>query len=132
MIDAGYGSSSRFYERAASKLAMAPQTYGRGGAGMEIAYAIVDSPLQRLLVAATQQGVCAVYLGASDPELERELKAEYPAAMFSASHSGLKRWASEIVRHLQGRRPRLELPLDVQAAAFQWQVWIGASRPTLR
>ena len=128
MIDAGYGSSSRFYERAAAKLAMKPQTYGRGGAGMDIAYAIVDSPLERLLVAATAKGVCAVYMASSDAALERELENEYPAARLSASHSGLKKWAAEIVRHLEGRRPRLDLPLDVQATAFQWQVWNALSK----
>src|SRR5262249_5118233 len=59
MFDAGYGSSSRFYERAAPKLGMLPTTYRRGGSGMSIKYAIVDSPLGRLLVAATARGVCA-------------------------------------------------------------------------
>jgi AraC family transcriptional regulator, regulatory protein of adaptative response / methylated-DNA-[protein]-cysteine methyltransferase len=127
MIDAGYGSSSRFYERAASKLAMPPRAYGRGGAGMEIAYAIVDSPMERLLVAATRHGVCAVYMAESDTHLERELKAEYPAATLVAGHPGLKKWAGAIVRHLEGRRPRLDLPLDVQATAFQWQVWNALS-----
>ncbi len=128
MIEAGYGSSSRFYERAASKLAMAPQAYGRGGAGMEIAHAVVDSPLGRLLVAATARGVCAVYMGSSDAALVRDLEAEYPAAALTASHAGLKRWAAEIVRHLEGRRPRLDLPLDVQGTAFKWQVWNALSK----
>ena len=123
MADAGYGSSSRFYERAASKLAMTPQTYRRGGAGSAIAYAIVDSPLGRLLVAATPRGVCAVSMAASDAELERALKAEFPAATLQPADRGLGKWAQQIVRHLEGRRPRLDLPLDVQATAFQWQVW---------
>ena len=128
MIDAGFGSSRGFYERAASKLAMTPQAYGRGGAGMEIAYAIVDSPLKRLLVAATARGICAVYLGDSDTALERELQAEYPAATRVAGHASLKKWSAEIVRHLKGRRPRLELPLDIQATAFKWQVWNALSK----
>ena len=128
MVAAGYGSSSRFYEKAASKLAMTPQTYRRGGAGKAIAYAIVDSPLDRLLVAATTNGVCAIFLGSTDAELERALKSEFPAATLEAGHRGLKKWAREIIRHLEGRRPRLELPLDVQATAFQWQVWNALSR----
>ena len=69
MLDAGYGSSSRFYERAVPKLGMAPSIYRRGGAGMEIGYTIVDSAnasLGRLLVAATSRGVCAVSMGSSD------------------------------------------------------------------
>jgi AraC family transcriptional regulator, regulatory protein of adaptative response / methylated-DNA-[protein]-cysteine methyltransferase len=128
MVDAGYGSSSRFYERAAAKLAMPPAQYRRGGAGAAIAYAIVDSPLGRLLVAATPRGVCAVSMGSSDAELSRALKAEYPAAALQPADRGLELWARQIVRHLEGRRPRLELPLDVQATAFQWQVWTALGK----
>ena len=126
MLDAGYGSSSRFYERAAPKLGMAPSVYKRGGAGMQIQYTIVDSPngaLGRLLVAATSRGVCAVAMGSSDAELARGLSREYPAATVTADAGALARWANAIVAHLAGREPRLDLPLDVQATAFQWQVW---------
>ena len=123
MFDAGYGSSSRFYERAAPKLGMSPSTYRRGGAGMSIQYAIVDSPLGRLLVAATSRGVCAVAMGSSDAELERALAREYPAATIAGDSSALATWTTEILAHLSGRQPRLDLPLDVQATAFQWQVW---------
>ena len=128
LLDAGYSSSSRFYEQAASKLAMKPPVYRRGAAGKEIAYAIGDSPLGRLLVAATSKGICAVFLSESDTKLERALKDEFPAATFAAGHTGLGTWMREIVRHLEGRRPRLELPLDIQATAFQWQVWNALSR----
>jgi AraC family transcriptional regulator, regulatory protein of adaptative response / methylated-DNA-[protein]-cysteine methyltransferase len=128
MLDAGYSSSSRFYEQAASKLAMKPQVYRRGAAGKEIAYAIGDSPLGRLLVAATSKGICAVFLSESDAKLERALRDEFPAATFAAGHTGLGKWMREIIRHLEGRRPRLELPLDIQATAFQWQVWNALSR----
>jgi AraC family transcriptional regulator of adaptative response/methylated-DNA-[protein]-cysteine methyltransferase len=126
MFDAGYGSSSRFYERAAPKLGMAPSVYRRGGAGMRIQYAIVESPnpaLGRLLVAATARGVCAVALGTADAELTRGLEREYPAATVTRDADALSRWTSAIVKHLEGRQPRLDLPLDVQATAFQWQVW---------
>src|SRR5258706_15722812 len=126
MFDAGYGSSSRFYERAAPKLGMAPSVYRRGGAGMRIQYAIVESPnpaLGRLLVAATARGVCAVALGSADAELARGLEREYPAATIARDADALSGWTSSIVKHLAGRLPRLDLPLDVQATAFQWQVW---------
>ncbi len=123
MLDAGYGSSSRFYERAAPKLGMTPSTYRRGGAGMDIRYAIVDSPLGRLLVASTTRGVCAVAMGSSDVELERALAREYPAATVGADAGRLAKWARSILAHLAGRLPRLDLPLDVRATAFQWQVW---------
>ena len=128
MLDAGYGSSSRFYERAVPKLGMAPSVYKRGGAGMDIQYTIVDAPngaLGRLLVAATARGICAVAMGASDAELTRALQREYPAASVTADAGALAQWTNAIVAHLAGREPRLDLPLDVQATAFQWQVWLA-------
>jgi AraC family transcriptional regulator, regulatory protein of adaptative response / methylated-DNA-[protein]-cysteine methyltransferase len=123
MFEAGYGSSGRFYERAAPMLGMPPSTYRRGGAGMSIRYTIVPSPLGRLLIGATSHGVCAVAMGASNAELETALAREYPAATIAADDTGLARWTREVLAHLAGRRPRLDLPLDVQATAFQWQVW---------
>ena len=123
MLEAGYGSSSRFYERAASKLGMAPKRYQRGGAGMEIHYAIADSPLGRLLVAATDRGVCVVAMGSSDRDLARSLAHEYPAATVHKDRGRLDGWIAKVLAHLSGSQPRLDLPLDVQATSFQWQVW---------
>jgi len=123
MLDAGYGSSSRFYERAAPKLGMSPSAYRRGGEGLAIAYTIVDSPLGRLLVAATARGICAIAMGSRDDELTSALAREYPAAAIAAGSSALTPWVEQVVGHLEGRLPRLDLPLDVRATAFQWQVW---------
>jgi AraC family transcriptional regulator of adaptative response/methylated-DNA-[protein]-cysteine methyltransferase len=123
MVDAGYGSSSRFYERGVPKLGMTPSTYRAGGAGARIQYTIVDSPVGRLLVAATARGICAVAMGKSDDELTRALRGEYPAAEIDPDRGRLAARANQILAHLAGRRPRLDLPLDVQATAFQWQVW---------
>jgi AraC family transcriptional regulator of adaptative response/methylated-DNA-[protein]-cysteine methyltransferase len=123
MLDAGYGSSSRFYERAVPRLGMSPRTYRSGGAGTTIRSTIVDSPLGRLLVAATERGVCAVAMGPSDTQLESALAREYPSAVIVADRGALARWTNQLLAHLAGRRPRLDLPLDVQATAFQWQVW---------
>ena len=123
MFDAGYGSSSRFYERAVPKLGMLPTTYRRGGEGMTIRFGITGSPLGRLLVAATARGVCAVAMGSSDREVEQALRREYPAATIAPDEGALAGWTTAVVEHLAGRRPALDLPLDVQATAFQWQVW---------
>ncbi len=127
MLDAGYGSSSRFYERAADRLGMAPSTYRRGGAGMTVRYAITDSPLGRLLVAATPRGVCAVAMGATDADLTAHLRREYPAASIEIDDGSLADWTSAVVAHLNGASPRLDLPLDIRATAFQWQVWRALS-----
>jgi AraC family transcriptional regulator of adaptative response/methylated-DNA-[protein]-cysteine methyltransferase len=123
MLDAGYSSSSRFYERAAPKLGMTPNTYRRGGAGMTIRSAIVASPLGRLLVAATERGVCAIAMAATDRELDAALAREYPAATIAPDDGSLAKWTNLILGHLAGKEPRLDLPVDVQATAFQWQVW---------
>jgi AraC family transcriptional regulator of adaptative response/methylated-DNA-[protein]-cysteine methyltransferase len=123
MFDAGYGSSSRFYERAVPKLGMLPSTYRRGGAGMDIRYAIVDSPVGRLLVAATARGICSIAIAASDEELTRALAREYPAAAIATDTGELSSSTTQILGHLAGRQPRIDLPLDIRATSFQWQVW---------
>ena len=123
MLEAGYGSSGRFYERAVPKLGMSPSTYRRGGAGATIGYTIVASPLGRLLVAATARGVCAVMMGATDAALKTALAREFSSATLMADRGSLSVWTRAILAHLEGRAPRLDLPLDVQATAFQWQVW---------
>lgn len=120
---AGYGSSSRVYERPPTG-GMTPALYRRGGRGVAVRYAIVRSPLGRLLVAGTERGVCAVKLGDDEGGLEDDLRREYPLATVEPDDSGsLSAWVTAIVEHLAGRRPHLDLPLDVQATAFQWKVW---------
>jgi len=123
MYDAGYGSSSRLYESAQDKLGMTPANYRRGGKEMKITYAIVNCPFGRLLVAGTQKGVCAVRLGDTDEILKTDLLSEFPAAEVTRDDRGLGTWVAQISNHLEGKRPHLDLPLDVQATAFQWTVW---------
>src|SRR5262245_34225840 len=121
--DAGYGSSSRVYERLPTGRGMTPAVYKRGAQGVDVRYAVTDSPLGRLLVAATPRGICSVKLGDSDHELTTDLRREYPAASISADRTDLARWIDAILTYLGGRRPHLDLPVDIQATAFQWKVW---------
>lgn len=123
MYAAGYGSSSRFYERAAPKLGMAPSTYKAGGAGEVVRYTCASTPLGRLLVAATVRGVCRVSVGDVDAVLVDALRAEFPGATVQRAAGNLDAAVEAVLAHLAGRTPRLDLPLDVQATAFQWQVW---------
>jgi AraC family transcriptional regulator of adaptative response/methylated-DNA-[protein]-cysteine methyltransferase len=123
---AGYGSSSRVYSDADSRLGMTPATYRRGGAGAQINYLTVQTTLGTLLVAATDRGVCAVTLGDTEKYLAAALKSEYPAAMRSrvtAPASQLAAWVEEIVAAVDGERAHPHVPLDVQASVFQWKVW---------
>ena len=124
LYEAGYSSTSRVYEHTHEQLGMTPATYARGGAGVGIAYVIIPTSLGRLLVAATERGVCRVALGDGAAALEAELVAEFPAARVVEDKSGrLTGWVSAILAYLDGREPDLDLPLDIRATAFQRRVW---------
>jgi AraC family transcriptional regulator of adaptative response/methylated-DNA-[protein]-cysteine methyltransferase len=123
LYDAGYGSSSRLYERSGRALGMTPATYRRGAPGVEIDFAIADSPLGRLLVAVTARGVCRVMIGDRDNALERDLRREYPQALVRRNVRLLTSQVRALLDHLRGRAPHIGLPIDVRATAFQWRVW---------
>lgn len=123
VYEAGYGSSSRVYERAASQLGMTPATYARGGAGTEIGYVLTPSPLGMLLVAATPRGICRIAFGDDAAALRRDLIAEFPAARIAEGSRNFAAWVARLLRHLEGREPHLDLPLDIRATAFQRRVW---------
>jgi AraC family transcriptional regulator of adaptative response/methylated-DNA-[protein]-cysteine methyltransferase len=121
--EAGYGSSSQLYERAPAHLGMTPATYRQGGRGMRIGYTIAPSPLGRLLVAATPRGLSAIMLGEDDAILAAELAGDYPQAEIFLDRSGLEGYLRQLLQHLRGEQPHLDLPLDVRATAFQRRVW---------
>jgi AraC family transcriptional regulator of adaptative response/methylated-DNA-[protein]-cysteine methyltransferase len=123
MYDVGYGSPSRLYESSTRELGMTPRQYRDGGLGKKIRYTVVHSPLGRMLVGATDRGVCAIQFGESVPELERSLKREYPFAELEYDPVPLLGWLEQLNRHLAGERPRLDLPVDIQATVFQRRVW---------
>jgi len=123
---AGYGSSSRAYEDSTTRIGMTPATYKRGGAGAVIEYVITTTSLGKLLVAATERGVCAVTLGDDDETLERALEREYPAATRTRADepsSALRTWVEAVASSVDGTSARHEVSLDVQGTAFQWKVW---------
>jgi AraC family transcriptional regulator of adaptative response/methylated-DNA-[protein]-cysteine methyltransferase len=123
---AGYGSSSRVYGDSDQRLGMTPATYRRGGAGAHIDYVTARTSLGTLLVGATDRGVCAVTLGNNAKTLEDALESEYPAATrahVANPSSSLALWVAEIIEAVDSDRVRLDIPLDIQASAFQWKVW---------
>jgi len=123
LYDSGFNSSSRVYEHAVEELGMTPATYGRGGRGVKIDYTIAASPLGRLLVAVTERGVCAVRMGDTDAELEKDLREEFPAAAIERDDARLQETVKKVLQHLTNNEPHLDLPLDIRATAFQRQVW---------
>jgi AraC family transcriptional regulator, regulatory protein of adaptative response / methylated-DNA-[protein]-cysteine methyltransferase len=123
LYETGYGSSSRVYERSNAQLGMTPATYQKGGKGMKLEYTIAKSPVGKVLVAATARGVSAVYLGDAQNKLLAELKNEYPQAEISEAAGSTQRWVREIVQRIEGKPAQEDLPLDLQATAFQRRVW---------
>lgn len=121
MADAGYGSSSRLYERTDEQLGMTPGNYRRGGAGVLIRYTTVGTVAGTMLLAATERGVCSIQFG---DEPERLIETEFPNALVERDDSEqLVDWARQVAAHLEGTRPNTDLPLDIQATAFQRLVW---------
>lgn len=135
LYDAGYGSSSRLYERTASQLGMTPDRYRRGAVATSIRYACAASPLGRMLVAATEKGICAIHFAATDDDLVEGLKREFPFAIRKEDRDSMQVWVGALLSQLDGHAPSRELPLDIQATAFQRRVWsylqslpLGATR----
>src|ERR1039457_346278 len=108
LYDAGFGSPSRLYEKAGPHLGMTPGAYRRGGAGMTTQYAIVPSPLGRLLVAATARGLCSVRFGESASELERELREEFRAAEIRRDDAALQPYLQPLLASLRGENATID------------------------
>ena len=123
IYDAGFGSSSRLYERSDEHLGMTPSTYKKGGTGMTIFYSVVDCPLGQLLVAVTERGICKISLGDTRDELIAIMESEFNKAERIADDAGVGYWVEKIIAYLEGWEPHLDLPLDIRATAFQMKVW---------
>lgn len=123
IYEAGFGSSSRVYERSARTLGMTPAQYAAGGEGSTVSYVCAPCDVGRVLVAATERGVCAVKLGDDDRELVRILISEFPGASIAEGDARMRTWVAEIVAAIGGRQPSIALPLDIRGTAFQLRVW---------
>ncbi|PQV63623.1 DNA-O6-methylguanine--protein-cysteine S-methyltransferase /Transcriptional regulator Ada [Abditibacterium utsteinense] len=121
--EAGFGSSRALYQRAPSVLGMTPASYGKGGAGAAINFAISSCELGEILVARTTIGVCSVALGDDEFSLETALRAEFFAAQIARDDAKLGAEIEAVLRLLRGQEPSALLPLDVRATAFQARVW---------
>jgi AraC family transcriptional regulator of adaptative response/methylated-DNA-[protein]-cysteine methyltransferase len=127
IYDAGFGSSSRVYERVDTRLGMTPAQYRGGGKDVAITYVSADSALGRMMIGATDRGLCFVQFAGRDEDLLALLRAEYPAArlepMREPHPQPFESWMTALRGHLAGQQPRLDLPLDLRATAFQMKVW---------
>jgi AraC family transcriptional regulator of adaptative response/methylated-DNA-[protein]-cysteine methyltransferase len=126
--EAGFASGRRVYEAADDALGMTPGAYRRRGVGVTIHYTLVRTSLGLLLVAVTERGICSVSLGDDEEALVGALHAEYPAAELARATDADDRLVDAVVAHVEGRARREDLPLDLRATAFQWQVWRALQR----
>jgi AraC family transcriptional regulator of adaptative response/methylated-DNA-[protein]-cysteine methyltransferase len=121
---AGYGSSSRFYETAHSRLGMKPKTYASGGTHERIRFALAHSSLGDVIVAATDAGICDLRFGDDPEELVGEVRARFHEADLVEGDAGFQTIIQTIVAHIEN--PGAEattLPLDVRGTLFQQRVW---------
>jgi AraC family transcriptional regulator, regulatory protein of adaptative response / methylated-DNA-[protein]-cysteine methyltransferase len=128
LYGAGYGSSSRLYERSDDELGMTPAVYRHGGQGMDIHYTVVRSALGWLLVGATDKGVCSVKLGDTAKGLEEDLKREYPKASIERDLGKESPAVTSLVEFIAGKAAPPKLPIDVEGTAFQRRVWKALQR----
>jgi len=123
LYDAGYGSSSRLYERATSQLGMTPLRYRKHGTGITIQYTIATVPdIGHILLASTPKGVCCVQFGDSDRALNDALRHEFPHADLVRADRELAGSVRAVQDRLSGEETKT-LPLDIRATAFQRLVW---------
>jgi AraC family transcriptional regulator, regulatory protein of adaptative response / methylated-DNA-[protein]-cysteine methyltransferase len=126
--EAGFASGRRVYEAADEALGMTPGAYRRRGVGVTIHYTAVRTSLGLLLVAVTERGICSVSLGDDETTLVDALRAEYPAAELARATDADDRLVDAVVAHVEGAARAIDLPLDLRATAFQWQVWRALQR----
>jgi AraC family transcriptional regulator of adaptative response/methylated-DNA-[protein]-cysteine methyltransferase len=128
IYEAGYASSSRFYERSGAQLGMTPSAWRDGGRGARIRFAVGQCDLGAILVAATETGVCAIELD-DDPEaLVRRLQDRFPKAELVGADPAFEATVARVVGFVQAPGRGLDLPLDVRGTAFQEKVWQALRR----
>ena len=123
VAEAGYGSESRVYEKTASLLGMTPGAARRGGQGERIRTAFADCPFGRLLVGATDQGVCFIGFAEPDDALMGDLCRRFPKANIVTGDEAMAGTIKAVLDFLHEPKQALDLPLDLRGTAFQQRVW---------
>jgi AraC family transcriptional regulator of adaptative response/methylated-DNA-[protein]-cysteine methyltransferase len=123
IYDAGYNSGSRFYEKSKSLLGMTPTRYRAGGMDEEIRFAIAETSLGALLVAASEKGVCAILMGDNPETLLRDLQDRFTRARLVGGDAKFEKLVAKVVGLVERPRKDLDLPLDIRGTAFQQRVW---------
>lgn len=128
VLEAGFGSESRVYEKTGRLLGMTPGAARRGGAGEEIRTAFADTAFGRLLVGATAKGVCFLGFAEPDDALMGDLRRRFPRAVVRTDDAGLAGTVAAVLAFLHEPAAALSLPLDLRGTAFQQRVWAALCR----
>jgi len=128
LYEAGFNSSSRFYEQADGMLGMKPTEYKKGGPNIPIRFAIGQCALGSILVAQSEKGVCAILLGDDPDELAKDLQDRFPNATLISGDAEFESLVSQVIGLVENPSKGLDLPLDVRGTAFQQRVWEALQR----
>jgi len=123
IYDAGFMSSGRFYAAASAALGMTPTRFRVGGAGTSIRFAVGQCWLGSVLVAATDLGVCAIFLGDDPDALARDLQDRFPNAQLIGGDQRFEALVAKVVGLVEAPGLGRELPFDIRGTAFQQRVW---------
>jgi len=128
IYDAGYSSSSRFYERSTGMLGMTPAVYRDGGRDAEIRFALGECSLGSFLVAATPVGVCAIQFGDNPEAMLQALQDRFPRARLIGGDAAFEAMVARVVGLIERPGEGADLPLDMRGTAFQQKVWAALRR----
>jgi AraC family transcriptional regulator of adaptative response/methylated-DNA-[protein]-cysteine methyltransferase len=127
IFEAGFGSLSRLYETADTRLGMTPMEYRDGGRGVQITYGTASTPLGLMMIGATDRGLCFLQFGEEPAELLNALREQYPkadvVALADPPPEPFFDWIYQLNQYLEGRQPDLRLPVHIRATSFQLMVW---------
>jgi AraC family transcriptional regulator of adaptative response/methylated-DNA-[protein]-cysteine methyltransferase len=123
IYDAGFSSSSRFYDASADALGMTPSQFRSGGADTEVYFAVGECSLGSILVAQTRKGVCSILIGDDPARLVRDLQDRFPHANLVGAKTGYEQLVARVVGLIDEPGRGLDLPMDIRGTAFQRRVW---------
>ena len=123
IYEAGFNSNGRFYAKSSQILGMKPKSFRQGGAGISIRFAVGQCSLGSILVASSDKGVCAIFIGEDPDGLAKDLQNRFPKARIIGGDRAFERAVARVVGFVETPRTGLKLPLDIQGTAFQQRVW---------
>lgn len=123
IYDAGFNSSGRFYEQSGQVLGMTPTRFRKGGQGAKVRFAIAQSSLGAILVAATHKGVCSILMGDDPEDLAQDLQDRFDQAELVGDDPAFDALVAKVVGLVERPTKAADLPLDVRGTAFQQRVW---------